>query len=204
MAALIIVDLQNDFCEGGSLAVPAASEIIGLINHIKSLGCFDCVYLSQDWHPADHLSFHANNPGSTLFAKHLIEATGLLQVMWPVHCIQGSFGAELHSHLQVKDTDVIIQKGISTLYDSYGAFGHEHDRTTLEADLKVRGITKLYSCGLTFDYCVGTTALEAAQLGFESYLISDATRGIAEDTIADMSRRLEEAGVKVISSLSLS
>lgn len=116
--ALLIVDVQNDFCEGGSMAVPKANEIISKINSLRQK--FEYIYLSKDWHPENHLSFYINNPGSTLFQPHTLPS-GIQQIMWPVHCIQNTPGAEFHPELQTRPSDVIVKKGKVRDYDSYSA-----------------------------------------------------------------------------------
>mmetsp|Transcript_21512 Transcript_21512/g.39350 ORF Transcript_21512/g.39350 Transcript_21512/m.39350 type:complete len:207 (-) Transcript_21512:48-668(-) len=199
-SALIIVDLQNDFCEGGSLAVSGASDIVELVNQLKSSGKFDYVYLSQDWHPLGHYSFQENHPGSKLFHDFFIEESGLHQIMWPVHCVQGTYGSEFHPSLSVSSSDIIIKKGQARLYDSYSAFGAVQDPTELEADLKAKHVSKVYSCGLAYDFCVGSTAVDAAMRGFASYVISDATKGIKTESIEHMNKRFEEVGVRIVTS----
>ena len=118
-SALIIIDVQYDFCEGGSLAIPRSNEILSVINSIRENPIFDYIYVSQDWHPENHVSFQINNPGSTLFQPHRIQETGELQMMWPVHCVQKSHGAKLHRDLVVKPSDIKIRKGMNSMYDSY-------------------------------------------------------------------------------------
>lgn len=203
MAGLIIVDLQNDFCEGGSLAVHGSLEIISGINRLREIPGLRQVYVSQDWHPEGHRSFQSNNTGSALFTKLLIQETGIQQMMWPVHCVQGTFGAELHQKLLRGDLDINVRKGQNILYDSYSAFGCEQDRTCLEIDLNSKGIKKVYVCGLAYDYCVGSTALDAVKYGFETFVITDCTRAVNESTEKIMAEMLGKAGVSFVESSSL-
>lgn len=200
MSSLIVVDVQNDFCEGGSLQVNNASEIIPIINQLKRSPKFSSIYLSQDWHPANHISFQVNNPESALFGEKLIEQTGILQVMWPVHCVQNTTGSDFNPNLEVSITDHLIKKGLNPLYDSYSAFGCPQDRTNLNADLSSNNTQKVYVCGLALDYCVGNTALDASTNGFETYVIIDATRGVAQNTSDSMLLKLTENNVKLINS----
>lgn len=202
-SALLIIDLQNDFCEGGSLAVPGASEIVYPINSLKASGKFDFVFLSQDWHPIDHVSFQENHPGSKLFHQILVEETGLHQIMWPVHCVQGTYGAEFHPLLSRQDSDLVVRKGTARMYDSYSAFGCKQDPTSLVDDLRARGVTKVYTCGLAYDYCVGSTACDAVANGFETYILTDLTKGIASDTMEVMTKKCQDIDVRLVSSVSL-
>lgn len=119
VSALIIIDMQYDFCEGGSLAVPKSNEILSVINSLRDNPKFNYIYISQDWHPENHVSFQINNPGSSLFQPFHIQETDQMQMMWPVHCVQNSHGAELHRDLTVRPSDIKIRKGANPLYDSY-------------------------------------------------------------------------------------
>ena len=197
-SALVIVDMQNDFCEGGSLAVPGSLEILGFINHLRETNMFDLVITSRDWHPRNHVSFAENHPGEELFSKIVVKETGRDQIMWPVHCIQGSKGAEYHPDLVLKGTDIEILKGQMPMVESYSAFGDAGEDTKLAEILRKNGVTHVYCVGLAFDYCVGSTALSAAAEGFKTYIIKDATRSVASETEEIMSKRLEAAGVAAI------
>ncbi|CAG9312816.1 unnamed protein product [Blepharisma stoltei] len=197
MSALLIIDVQNDFCERGSLEVSNANEIISLLNALKESDKFSHVFLSQDWHPENHISFQVNNPGSELFKEKLIEETGILQMMWPVHCVQNTPGAEFHPGLNIKDTDIIIRKGQNPQYDSYSAFGCVQDRTTLLDELWAKGIEKVYITGLAFDYCVGYTAIDAANYGFEVHVISEATRAVAPETAEKARKIFQEKNITI-------
>jgi nicotinamidase/pyrazinamidase len=199
-SALLIIDIQNDFCEGGSLEVRGSLEIIPKINALRNSPIFSNVFLSQDWHPASHISFAANNPGSELFSTVTIPQTGIEQIMWPIHCIQNTFGSEFQKDLQVLETDILIKKGINELYDSYSAFGYIKDRTNLNDELKNRGVTKVYVCGLAFDYCVGNSALDAANEGYETYIITDCTKSVQDSSREAMTQKLNSAGIQFINS----
>jgi len=174
--ALIIVDVQSDFCEGGSLAVPDADEIILPINTIRD--AYDVVVLTQDWHPADHKSFASNHKGKKVF--DVVALNGLKQVLWPDHCVQDTKGAQFHPDLIRRDSDVIIQKGTDSDVDSYSAFydnNHIHD-TGLADMLRKLEVDEVFIAGLATDYCVKFTALDAVDEGFKTFLIVDATRGV--------------------------
>lgn len=164
-SALIIVDVQNDFCDGGSLEVKGGSDIVPLINEIREKYKFDEIYLTSDWHPDDHCSFAKNNPGSELFKAVVLPKTNVTQVMWPTHCVAGTKGAEFHPKLVVDPKDRIIRKGQNVDWDSYSGFGMEDDETSLGKDLSESKIEKVFVVGLAFDYCVGNTALDAAKKG---------------------------------------
>lgn len=176
MKALLIIDLQNDFCPNGALAVTGGDELIPLANQL--MPHFDLVVASQDWHPADHGSFAANHPWRK--PGQVIELNGLQQILWPIHCVQNSFGAELVQGLHTDGIGHIVYKGTDPSIDSYSAFfdnGHRKD-TGLGSYLKDQGVNSVYVMGLAADYCVKFTSLDACQLGFETYLIHDATRGV--------------------------
>lgn len=197
MKALIIADVQNDFLPGGALGVPDGDMVIPAINSITDL--FDIVIATQDWHPAGHESFasvHAKNPGD------LIDLHGISQVLWPDHCVQGSKGSELASAFNTDRVTRIFRKGTHKEIDSYSCF-FENDRKTstgLADYLKAEKITEVYVCGLATDYCVKYSALDAAALGFETYLIADASKGVnlkpgdVEKAIEEM----EKAGVRIV------
>jgi nicotinamidase/pyrazinamidase len=160
--ALIIVDVQNDFCKGGSLEVTDANTIIPLINKLRDLPIFDLVVLTRDWHAPTHCSFAANNPGTNVFEMIKLVDTGIDQIMWPTHCVQGTPGAQFHKDLVINHTsDVIVNKGLLERVDSYSGFGSHPEKTELEAVLKKADISTVYCVGLAFDYCVGSTAFDA-------------------------------------------
>ncbi|CEL94160.1 unnamed protein product [Vitrella brassicaformis CCMP3155] len=199
-AALIIVDVQNDFCEGGSLAVNEAEEILPVINSLRDKPLFDCVILTCDWHPLDHCSFAANHPGAELFTVKKLPDTGVDQMMWPVHCVAHSVGAAFHPQLKRCAGDLIVRKGLDKTVDSYSGFGSAPEKTELLQLLKDRGIQTVYTVGLATDYCVGSTALDAAKNGFETYVVLNACRGVAQCTTDSMKQKLQEANVKIIQS----
>lgn len=204
MNALILVDLQNDFCPGGALPVPQGDEVIAVANRVQPL--FDLVVASQDWHPADHASFAANQSGKQ--PGDTIELHGLTQVLWPNHCVQGTFGAQLHSDLDLSRIDQIFRKGVDSAIDSYSAFfDNEHRKSTGLADyLKDRGVTDVFIGGLATDYCVKFTALDALERGFKTHVIEDACRGV-ELAAGDVLRALDEmrtSGVEIVRVFSMS
>lgn len=176
MNALIIVDMQNDFVEGGALAVPGGKELVPLVNRLQPR--FDLVVATQDWHPANHGSFVANHPGRKTY--DLIELGGLPQTLWPVHCVQNTPGADFVPGLDRSRWAAVFQKGTDPEIDSYsGLFDNGKRRATGLGDfLKKRGVDQVYVLGLAIDYCVKFTALDAVALGFRTTLIEDASRGV--------------------------
>lgn len=200
MKALILVDMQNDFLPGGALAVPGGDKVIPVANKLQPL--FPVVVATQDWHPANHGSFAANHPGKKVFER--IDLNGLPQTLWPVHCVQNTKGAELAAALDRERITKIFPKGTDAGIDSYsGLYDNGHRKSTgLGEWLKARGVTGVFVCGLATDYCVKFTALDAAQMGFKTHLIEDASRGVnlqpndVRDAIAEMKR----AGVAVVQS----
>lgn len=198
-SALILVDVQNDFCPGGSLPVTGGFDIIPVINELQAH--LDLVVATKDWHPKDHSSFAANHgkqPGG------VITLDGLQQILWPAHCVQGSQGAEFVPGLETSRIAKIFDKGIDPAIDSYsGFFDNGHKRATgLGAYLKERGVTEVYVVGLATDYCVKWTALDAKQLGFPTSVILDACRGVNLKP-GDVERAIEEmrtAGIKIVQS----
>lgn len=175
--ALILIDVQNDFCPGGSLAVESGDEILPAINLLSAR--FSRVIATQDWHPAGHISFASAHEGRKPFETLRIE-TGE-QVLWPDHCLQGSPGAELHPGLDQKPIDLILRKGTSPRLDSYSAF-FENDHTTptgLEHYLRGLHIDTLYFCGLATDVCVYASVMDALKLGFSCAIVVDAMKGVS-------------------------
>ncbi|MFY0682175.1 MAG: bifunctional nicotinamidase/pyrazinamidase [Thalassovita sp.] len=163
--ALIVIDVQNDFCPGGALAVPEGDQIVAGINQMIDQS--DAVILTQDWHPAGHSSFASSHAGNA--AYDLIDMPYGQQVLWPDHCVQASDGAAFHPKLNTTKTDLILRKGFNPKIDSYSAF-FENDHTTptgLEGYLRTRGISKLTMVGLATDFCVNYSAVDAAKLGFD-------------------------------------
>lgn len=198
-----MVDLQNDFCQGGSLAVPGGDEVVSLANALQPH--FDLVIATQDWHPADHTSFAANHAGSQV--GEVIDLDGIAQVLWPVHCVQNSKGSEFHPQLDVKRIDKIVHKGADRLIDSYSAFyDNAHLRATGLADyLLEHGVEEIYIMGLATDYCVKYSCLDAAQLQLKTHVIVDACRGI-DLQAGDIEKALSEmksVGVDIVYSKDL-
>jgi len=197
MNALVVVDVQNDFLPGGALAVPEGDAVVPRCNALMK--SFDLVVATQDWHPANHASFAANCRGHKV--GDVIDVAGLKQVLWPVHCVQNTSGAAFAPELDVKRFARIFQKGTDPAIDSYsGFFDNGHRKSTGLADyLKSQRVTDVHVCGLATDYCVKFTALDARQLGFNVYLITDACRGV-NLTPGDADAAIEEmrrAGVQV-------
>ncbi len=194
--ALIVIDVQNDFCPGGALAVAGGNEIIPRINAM--MADFDATILTQDWHPAGHSSFASSHTGSDPYT--LIDMPYGAQVLWPDHCIQGTNGAAFHADLNVDIADMIIRKGFNPAIDSYSAF-FENDRKTptgLEGYLHNRNITTLTMVGLATDFCVQYSALDAATLGFDVTVLEGACRAIDMDgSLASARTVMHGAGVKL-------
>jgi nicotinamidase/pyrazinamidase len=194
---LIVVDVQNDFCPGGRLAVPRGDEIVAPINRLAAK--FEHVVLTQDWHPPGHLSFASAHPGRQPFET--ITAAYGTQVLWPDHCVQGSAGAAFHPALDIPHAALVIRKGFRRAIDSYSAF-HENDRTTptgLAGYLRERGFTRAFLAGLAFDFCVRYSAEDASRLGFKAIVIEDACRGIdLAGSVAATRASFGERGVKCV------
>tara|TARA_R110002020_G_scaffold293535_5_gene509140 strand:+ start:57855 stop:58463 length:609 start_codon:yes stop_codon:yes gene_type:complete len=201
MKALIIIDVQNDFIPGGALAVPNGDEIIELINQLQEK--FDLVVATQDWHPENHASFAVNQPDGKEF--DIIELNGEDQVLWPVHCVQNSTGAELHPDLKTDRIENIIQKGTNPKIDSYsGFYDNAHLKSTgLSEYLKEKGADQLYFCGLAGDFCVFYSVIDALKEGFTAYLIEDATRSLDGSEFVKAKNIIEEKGGKIIESSGL-
>jgi nicotinamidase/pyrazinamidase len=176
MNALIIVDLQNDFLPGGALAVPGGNEVIPLANELQRR--FDVVLATQDWHPPDHGSFAANHPGKKPGDRIMLD--GIEQILWPVHCVQNTHGAEFAPSFDTTRIDHVFHKGIDPRIDTYSTFfDNAHRRSTGLADyLRDRAIKGIYLLGLALDYCVKYSALDARQLGLNTHVVLDGCRGI--------------------------
>ncbi|HUJ61702.1 MAG TPA: bifunctional nicotinamidase/pyrazinamidase [Kofleriaceae bacterium] len=203
MRALILVDLQYDFMPGGALAVPRGDETIAIANRL--LPHFSLVAATQDWHPRDHKSFAANHPGRQPY--EMIDLHGILQVLWPVHCVQNTHGAELHAGIDRSRVTEVFHKGTDPELDSYSGFFDNDKRkaTGLGEWLRERWISRVYVMGLATDYCVKATALDARGLGFDVWLIEDGCRGV-ELKPGDADRAINEmrgAGVAVVESGSI-
>jgi nicotinamidase/pyrazinamidase len=198
--ALIIVDVQNDFCPGGALAVPEGDKIIPTINRLSNR--FDKVIATQDWHPSNHVSFAVNHPGKKVY--DVIEYKGIEQVLWPGHCVSGTSGAEFHPDLNIENLNLILRKGTNPEIDSYSAF-RENDKKTitgLEGYLKNLNVRQTYFCGLALDYCVFYSAMDSIEIGFESYVIIDGTKGIdsPRGNINESLIIMKKKGIKIIES----
>ncbi|GAA5075137.1 bifunctional nicotinamidase/pyrazinamidase [Roseibacterium beibuensis] len=194
--ALIVIDVQNDFCPGGALAVPEGDRIVPGINALME--AFPAVILTQDWHPADHSSFASQHPGKA--PMEMTEMPYGPQVLWPDHCVQGTNGAAFHADLNTTRADLIIRKGTNPAIDSYSAF-FENDQTTptgLEGYLRTRGIEQLTMVGLATDFCVNFSAVDAAKLGFAVEVRQDLCRAIdLNGSLAAANAGLKEAGVRL-------
>jgi nicotinamidase/pyrazinamidase len=197
--ALIVVDVQNDFCPGGGLAVQKGDEVVPVVNALSKR--FDNVVLTQDWHPAGHQSFATSHPGRKPFDS--IKLAYGDQVLWPDHCVQGSEGAALHKDLSVPHAQLVVRKGFRKQVDSYSAFleADRKSRTGLEGYLRERGIKRVFVCGLATDFCVAWTALDARKLGFAAAVVEDACRAIdTQGSLAAAWGKMKKAGVKLIDS----
>jgi nicotinamidase/pyrazinamidase len=184
---LLVVDIQNDFCPGGSLAVPRGDEVVPIINRLAAR--FPHVVLTQDWHPPGHQSFASSHPGRRPF--EIITVAYGPQVLWPDHCVQGTAGAAFHKNLDIPHAELVLRKGYHRAIDSYSAF-FENDRTTptgLAGYLRERGFSRLFLAGLAFDFCVRYSAEDARRAGFAVTVIEDACRAIDLEGSADATRK---------------
>jgi nicotinamidase/pyrazinamidase len=194
-AALLIIDVQNDFCPGGALAVSDGDAVVPLVNDLATR--FSTVVITQDWHPAGHISFAAQHAGRMPFDTIMMPYGA--QTLWPTHCVMASKGAALHEDLAVPQADLVIRKGTNPLIDSYSAFleADRATRTGLDGYLSSRGVTDVYLCGLATDYCVAWSAEDARAFGFAATVIEDACRAIdLNGSLAQAWARLEAAGVE--------
>lgn len=201
--ALLLVDLQNDFCPGGRLAVPDGDAVLPLANRLQS--CFNLVIASKDWHPRRHVSFASSHAGRQV--GEVLQLDHFSQVLWPDHCIQGSQGAEFHPDLNTDEIHKFVFKGTDPEIDSYSAFfDNEHRRSTGLTDyLQAEEVEAIYIMGLATDYCVKYSCQDAIQQGFKVYLIEDGCRGV-DLKLGDVARALQElraAGVRVVQSKDL-
>jgi nicotinamidase/pyrazinamidase len=195
--ALLVIDVQNDFCPGGALAVENGDQVVDAIHFVATK--FQHIVLTQDWHPSGHSSFASAHEGWRPFES--IETAHGAQVLWPDHCVQGSRGAALHSRLQLPQAELILRKGFRKDIDSYSAF-FENDRSTptgLFGYLQERGINRVFLAGLAYDYCVGFSALDARRLGLSAFIYGQACRSIdRNESVERMNRELDRAGVIVL------
>ncbi len=201
--ALILVDIQNDFCTGGALAVPHGEDVVPIAN--KLMREVPVVVATQDWHPPGHGSFASTRPGRSPF--EMAELGGLPQVLWPDHCVQWSGGARFHPGLDTSRIMRVFPKGTDAGIDSYsGFFDNGKRKATGLADwLRAHGIERVRVCGLATDYCVKATAIDARSLGFETVLVEDACRGVGltPTAVADAVQAMRAAGVRIYGSGSL-
>jgi len=198
-AALLVIDVQNDFMPGGRLPVADGDAVVPLINALGAR--FANVVLTQDWHPADHASFASRHQGRQPFAQ--IELSYGAQTLWPDHCVQDSAGAALHADLHLPHAQLVIRKGCNRDIDSYSAFVEADRRTPtgLAGYLRERGIESVYCCGLALDFCVAWSALDACAAGFATAVIEDACRAIdLEDSLARAWQQMDAAGVQRLAS----
>jgi nicotinamidase/pyrazinamidase len=199
---LVVIDVQNDFCPGGALAVAGGDAVIGPIHRIAP--CFEHIVLTQDWHPTGHSSFASSYAG-----KQPFEQVGLnygAQTLWPDHCIQGSKGAEFHPSLGLPQAELILRKGYRPQIDSYSAF-FENDRQTptgLAGYLRERMLRRVFLAGLAYDFCVGSSALDARRLGWPAVVLRDACQAIdLNGSVAKIEAEFSQAGVMLIKSATL-
>ena len=198
MKALIIIDMQNDFLSGGSLAVPDGEEIVAIVNSMQQY--FDLVVATQDWHPSTHKSFASNNPGKKTYEE--IELNGLPQTLWPDHCVQGTNGAMFTPLVNMNRVEAIFRKGTDMDIDSYSCFyDNGHRKSTGLGDyLRGKLITRVYFAGLAGDYCVYFSALDALVEGFDTYLMEDAVRSIDPEKFKQAKAEIASRGGKIINS----
>ncbi|AUX75154.1 MULTISPECIES: bifunctional nicotinamidase/pyrazinamidase [Sinorhizobium] len=195
--ALIVIDMQNDFCPGGALAVAGGDDIVPIVNRL--IEAAPHVILTQDWHPAGHSSFASSYPGKAPFQTVTMPYGE--QTLWPDHCVQGSPGADFHPGLRWTPAELVVRKGFRTGIDSYSAFFENDHRTPtgLAGYLRERGISKLSLCGLATDFCVAYSALDAVAQGFSTSVVLGACRGIdLNGSLAAMTGRMRDAGVELI------
>lgn len=195
---LVVIDVQNDFCPGGALAVPQGDEVVPAVNRLAAE--FAHVVLTQDWHPAGHASFASSHPGKQPFET--IELQYGPQILWPDHCVQGTRGAAFHSGLELPRAELVVRKGFRSVIDSYSAFRENDHRTPtgLAGYLKERRFQRITLCGLATDFCVFYSAIDGREAGFEVSVVTSACRGIDIDgSLARALRSMSEAGVSLLS-----
>ena len=200
--ALIVVDVQNDFCEGGALEVKNGNEVIPVINKLVNSKKFDFIIATQDWHPRNHKSFASNHKNKNVY--DVIELNGIMQVLWPDHCIQRTKGARFHSELNLGKKYYVFKKGKNPNIDSYSGF-YENDHKTstgLAEFLKKNNIETVYITGLATDYCVKFTAIDSVREGFKTFVIKDAVKGvnINKDDSKKAFNEMKDKGCKIITS----
>jgi len=199
---LLVIDVQNDFCPGGALAVPHGDEVIEPIH--RAAEHFAHIVLTQDWHTPEHASFAASHEGKQPFES--IELAYGTQTLWPVHCVQGTRGAEFHPTLQLTRAELVLRKGFRSNIDSYSAF-FENDHSTptgLAGYLRERDLRRVFLAGLAYDYCVGYSALDARGLGLRAYVLRDACRAIdLNGSVVEIEGEFAKAGVEVVETTGL-
>jgi nicotinamidase/pyrazinamidase len=203
MNALLVVDVQNDFLPGGALAVPGGDQVIPIVNRLVE--CFALVLATQDWHPANHGSFAANHPNRR--PGEMIDLNGIRQILWPVHCVQGSPGAAFSAQLRTERFSNVFRKGVDPGIDSYsGFFDNGRKRSTGLAEyLRDRNVDELFICGLATDYCVKFSSFDSIGSGIRTHVIEDACRGVdlkPGDSAAAIAA-MRDAGVSIVESTSL-
>ena len=199
---LLVIDLQNDFCPGGALAVAEGDEIVPVVNALAQR--FEHVVMTQDWHPRGHISFASAHEGAEPYTT--IEAPYGTQTVWPDHCVQGTPGAELHAKLSVPHASLILRKGFRVAIDSYSAFlENDHSTATgLAGYLRERGLKRLFLCGLAYDFCVRHSAIDGTALDFECVVIEDACRAVGlPGSVVATDQAFEEAGIQRIKAADL-
>lgn len=201
MKTLLIIDVQNDFMPGGSLAVPNGDKIVPIINGMQHK--FDLVVATQDWHPKDHVSFASNHEGKSEFDE--IEIQGESQTLWPNHCVQGTWGAEFHPDLNTNRCEAIFRKGTDKDIDSYSAFyDNQHSKSTgLIAYLKEMGTSQLFLCGLAADICVYYSTYDAFKEGFACFFVEDASKELDSEKLREIKSKMSHLGIQIISSASI-
>ena len=176
--ALIIVDPQNDFCSGGSLAVKDGDKIMPTISKISNSQDFDIILVTKDWHPKDHIRFSENQPKAEVFKP--LDINGVVDIIWPEHCVQDTFGAELHKDLVITREYFLVEKGTDKDVHPYSGFSENLETSELDAILKMNDITDVYVAGLTTNFCVFDTAKDSMKLGYTTSIITDCTKAIGD------------------------
>lgn len=195
MSALIVVDVQNDFCEGGSLPVTGSLSIIEGINQEMKNPKYQLIVFTADWHPSNHVSFAANHPGKSVFSTIIVEKTGFSQTLWPIHCIENTKGSEFHPNLEVPIKAQIVRKGNHQDYDTYSGFGLEKEApTNLQEILLAHSIKEVTVVGLAYDFCVAATANDALKYGYKTTVLEDLTKGINPERVENFKQKFTQAG----------
>ena len=199
-SALIIVDVQNDFCKGGALEVKNGNDVIPVINNLVKSNKFDFIIATQDWHPSSHKSFASNHKNKNVY--DVIKLKGITQVLWPDHCIQRTKGSKFHKDLELGEIYKVIKKGTNPEIDSYsGFYDNDHKSSTGLAEyLKAKNIDTVYITGLATDYCVKFTALDSEKEGFKTFVIKDAVKGvnINKDDSEKAFAEMKENGIRIV------